>query len=154
MQVLIIAFARIGQMDLLRRVVGEIVLPSAVYEELVARGVGRAEAREVTEEPWIYRESVSERSSLQRSPPVLSPGQRESIVLARELGLPLLIDERAGRAEVLRLGLDVRGSLRVLAEAKRQGLIPLVRPLVEAIVASGYWLRGDLVATFLEATGE
>jgi predicted nucleic acid-binding protein len=31
----IIVFARIGRLDLLRQVVGELIIPDAVYEELV-----------------------------------------------------------------------------------------------------------------------
>jgi predicted nucleic acid-binding protein len=33
----IIAFARIGRLDLLRQVVGELLIPAAVYEELTGR---------------------------------------------------------------------------------------------------------------------
>lgn len=41
---LIIGFARLGRLDLLRQVVGELVIPAAVYEELVVRGRQRAGA--------------------------------------------------------------------------------------------------------------
>lgn len=34
----IIAYARIGRLDLLRQVVGELVIPEAVYEELMSQG--------------------------------------------------------------------------------------------------------------------
>lgn len=150
----IIAFARIGRLDLLRQVVEEIVLPEAVYEELVTRGAGRPGSLEVVQEEWIHRQTVRARTVLASFPPGLSLGQREAIVLAQNLGLPLLIDERAAREEATRRGLDVRGSLRVLAEAKRQGLIGQVRPFVEALMASGYWIGENLVSSFLRQIGE
>jgi predicted nucleic acid-binding protein len=40
----IIVFARIGRLDLLRQVVGELSIPDAVYEELVGRGTERPRA--------------------------------------------------------------------------------------------------------------
>jgi predicted nucleic acid-binding protein len=40
----IIVFARIGRLDLLRQVVGELIIPDAVYEELVGRGTKRPRA--------------------------------------------------------------------------------------------------------------
>ena len=43
----IIAFACIGRLALLQQVVGEFVVPDAVYEELVVKGGDRAGAAEV-----------------------------------------------------------------------------------------------------------
>lgn len=40
----IIVFARIGHLDLLQQVVSELVIPDAVYEDLVIKGKGRAGA--------------------------------------------------------------------------------------------------------------
>ena len=39
----IIAFARMGRLDLLRQVVAELVIPEAMYEDLVIKGKGRPE---------------------------------------------------------------------------------------------------------------
>jgi uncharacterized protein len=43
----IIAFARLGRLGLLSDVVGVVIIPDAVYEELVDRGQGRPGAAEV-----------------------------------------------------------------------------------------------------------
>ena len=43
----IIGFARIGRLDLLHQVVGELIIPDAVYEELVGRGRQRPGATDV-----------------------------------------------------------------------------------------------------------
>jgi predicted nucleic acid-binding protein len=68
--------------------------------------------------------------------------------------LPLLIDERRGNAIARRQGLTVLGTLWVLAEAKRQHIVPDVKPLVKAIRSSGYWLDDDLLTEFLREKGE
>jgi predicted nucleic acid-binding protein len=150
----IIAFARIGRMDIMKQVVEEVVIPQAVYEELVISGGGRPGASEVEQSDWIHRRVVSDRRVLASFPAGLQRGQREAIALAQELGAQLLIDESRGRREALRRGLDVRGSLRVLGEAKRQGLIEQVRPLVEAMIASGYRMGENIISSFLQGLGE
>ena len=56
----IIAFARIGRLALLQQVVGELVVPDAVYEELVVKGGDRPGAEEVRRGEGIQRLDVHE----------------------------------------------------------------------------------------------
>ncbi len=58
--------------------------------------------------------------------------------------LTSLLLER-GREIAIARGLAVLGILRLLAEAKQRGLIPAVRPLVEALLAIGYWIDDERV---------
>lgn len=129
----IIAFARIGRLGLLQQVVGEIAIPRAVYRELVIEGRGGVGAAEVRRSRWIRRRNLAEPIAAHAVQPDLHQGEREAIALAQQLGLPILIDERRGRAIALRLGLRVVGTLWVLAEAKRQHIIPEVKPPLEGI---------------------
>jgi uncharacterized protein len=46
----------------------------------------------------------------------------------------LLIDERLGRMEARRQGLRITGILGVLLAAKRQGLIPVVHPILDQLI--------------------
>src|SRR6266850_6079299 len=55
-----IAFARIGHLDLLHQVVGELVIPEAVYEELTGQGQERPGAAEVARGDWIQRRIVGD----------------------------------------------------------------------------------------------
>lgn len=41
----IVSFARADRLDLLRRTAGTLIVPNAVYEEIVVRGEGRAGCR-------------------------------------------------------------------------------------------------------------
>jgi predicted nucleic acid-binding protein len=50
--------------------------------------------------------------------------------------------------------LPVKGTLGILVEAKRQGLVPAVRPLIEGMIANGYRLAPELVVSVLAAVGE
>jgi uncharacterized protein len=82
-------------------------------------------------------------------------GEREAIVLAHELHAQLFIDEQRGREIATAQGLEVVGILRILVDAKQRGLIPAVRPLVEALRTIGYWMDEErVIRPFLEEMGE
>lgn len=49
----LINLARVGCFDLLAAFYGEIVIPQAVYDEVVVRGAGREGSREVDGASWI-----------------------------------------------------------------------------------------------------
>ncbi len=81
-------------------------------------------------------------------------GERHAIALAEELGASLLIDEQRGRRIALERGVDVIGSLWVIAEAKQRGFLNRVRPVLAAMLEAGYWLEPDLLGAFLMSVGE
>ena len=151
----IIAFARIGRLNLLWQVVGELVIPDAVYDELVVKGKGKPGAEVVERGEWIRRKAVRDGTAHTQLPPELEQGEREAIVLARELGAMLLVDEWKVREAAEALGIEVFGVLRVLAEAKRRGFIPKVRPIIEELLAIGYWMHeARVIRPFLREMGE
>jgi predicted nucleic acid-binding protein len=151
----IIAFARLGQLDLLRQTVESLVIPDAVYEELVGRGHDRPGAEAVAQGEWILRRTVTDQEAVAQLPRVLHAGEREAIVLAHELQAQLLIDEQRGREIAMAQGLEVVGILRIFADAKQRGLIPETRPLVAALLAIGYWMDEEgVIRPFLEAMEE
>jgi uncharacterized protein len=150
----IIVFARIGRLDLLRQVVGELIIPDAVYEELVGRGTERPGAAEVVHGDWIHRRTVQDLTAVAPLPRALHAGEREAILLAQELGAQLLIDEHRGRTIAITRGVEVFGNLRVLAEAKRLGLIERAKPVVDDMRAAGYWVDEDLLPQFFREVGE
>ncbi len=130
------------------------MIPEAVYEDLVIKGRGRPGATEVESSTWIHRRVVTDPATLAPLPSPLHLGERDAIVLAQELGAQLLIDERRGRKNAVEQGLEVFGSLRVLAEAKRLSLIEQVKPILEAMLGSGYWIDEELIPPFLQEIGE
>ena len=84
----------------------------------------------------------------------LDDGERSALALALLRGAVVLVDERRGRACAVDLGMQVLGTLGLLVRAREQGLVERVRPLVEALLISGYYLARPLVDRTLAAIGE
>lgn len=150
----IIIFARIGRLSLLRDITDSLLIPDAVYDEIVVKKGGMPGAAEVAQAAWIRKASVANRSIIDRLPSVLHEGEREAIALAQERGAELLVDEIRARRVAREFGIEVIGTLRLLAEAKRLRLIDLARPIIFQMQSSGYRFDRALIREFLNRIGE
>jgi predicted nucleic acid-binding protein len=150
----ILSFARAHRLDLLHQVVGKLIIPDAVYEDIVMHGAGRPGASEVEVASWIVRESLKNRALVDQLPTRLHLGEREAIALAKERGDALLVDEREARREARRHGITLLGSLRVLKEARDRGLIAQIKPTLDELIAAGTYISDTLYQTFLDDVGE
>jgi predicted nucleic acid-binding protein len=66
----------------------------------------------------------------------------------------LLIDERKGRAIARERGLNVRGTLGVLVEARRAGHIPSLGATIDDLLSEGFRVAPALIAEALREVGE
>jgi uncharacterized protein len=145
----ILSFARANRLELLHQVVSDLIIPDAVYEEIVIRGAGKPGSTEVQGASWIRHLPVRDRAFIDQLPPQLHLGEHEAIGLAKEQGAALLVDEREARREALHQGITVMGSLRVLREAKTRGIIPRVTPILDELIAAGMYISEPLYEAFL-----
>ncbi len=150
----IIVFARIGRLSLLRDVTGFLLIPDAVYDEIVVKKGGMPGAAEVAQAAWIQKTPIARRSLADCLPGFLHEGEREAITLAREQRAQLLVDEIRARRAAIEWGIDVIGTLRILANAKRLGQITVVRPIIAQMQSCGYRFERILIRRFLERIGE
>jgi len=82
-------------------------------------------------------------------------GETAAMILYKEVAADfLLIDDNRGRKVAKINQIKTIGSLGVLLQAKRLGLIPLIAPLLEQISASPVFMGADLIRTVLELAGE
>lgn len=85
----------------------------------------------------------------------LDKGELTSIALYKHLQADyLLIDEKAGRKVAKLNHVKIIGSLGVLIEAKRKGIIPSLKPHVEILRLSKAHFSDDLLDYALAAVGE
>lgn len=103
--------AAIGQLDLLRQLYTTIIIPVAVYNEMVAVDRLVPGAIEVQTLPWIQTQIVTDVqriTDIQTNQSAIDLGEAEAIVLALELEADLiLMDERRGRVLATDCGLNV-----------------------------------------------
>jgi len=116
----LIALLNIHQLDLLKQLFNEVIIPPTVANEI--------EAKEEVDSPWF----TFKKSGFIRVEPLAKPdkrqailelqldaGESEAILLADQLKYPLLIDERAGRNMAKTMGLDIIGLVGVLYALKQ-----------------------------------
>jgi predicted nucleic acid-binding protein len=148
----LIAFARIGELELLRQLVQHVFVPEAVWKEVAEAG-SRPGAEEIRKATWVEARAV--RVLPLEIVPLLDRGEAEAIALAEEVAAnELLLDDRAARAVATARGLKIIGSAGLLARAKQQGMILTVRPLLERMQAQGIRYSQQFIAAFLRQLSE
>lgn len=151
--------AAIGQLDLLRQLYETIIIPLAVYDEMVAVDKIVSGAVEVQTFDWIQAQTVVNAQSIrniQTTHEDIDLGEAEAIILALELKANLiLMDERRGRALAVKYGLNMTGLLDVLLQAKHNGLISDVKPLIDRLIEiAGFRISSQLYVDVVNAAGE
>ncbi|ADT85041.1 DUF3368 domain-containing protein [Thermococcus barophilus] len=120
----LIALAKIGKLNVLMELFGQITIPRAVWIEVVERGKGKPGSDEVKNANWIKVIEVEDKLSVEILRKEIEIGEAEAIVLAKELNANLIIlDEKIPRIIAKSLGLTVVGSLAILFIAKKRGII-------------------------------
>ncbi len=152
----IINLAAIGQLRLLKQLYGKIILPNAVRQEIVVKGIGQAGSAEIDASKWIEVTTISNLEFIQALQLELDTGESEAIGLAVELGADLLlIDERKARLVANRFGIHYIGILGILIEAKQNGLINAAKPFLDDLIAkAGFWISQKLYNRVLHEVGE
>jgi predicted nucleic acid-binding protein len=151
----LIYLAAIGQFDLLRLRYGQIFVPAAVFDEVAIQGAGQWGAAETAAAGWIARREVTDRSAVSMLLGQLDLGESEVIVLAQEVGADLaVVDETAARRELASRGIPLIGTVGVLTQAKRQGLIVGLKAELDRLRACGFHLTGRVYRSCLAAVGE
>jgi len=139
----LIHLERIGRLDLLHSLYDDIRIPPAVQDEYG----GVPEGMQVV--------SVSSTALAQLLHRTVDAGEAELIALATETNTAhVILDDRAARREADDLGLTVIGTVGLVLRAKRDGHIPTVRPLLDALRGSGFWLSDALYERALDRAGE
>lgn len=130
----LINLSRIGKIELLHRLFGALVIPAAVWNEVVVEGHGLPGAELVRSCSWITKGEVNNAPLVHTLRQELDGGEAEAIVLALEMRADLLLmDERLGRETAQHLGIRCLGLIGVLTEAKRRKLIDQVKPAILAL---------------------
>lgn len=149
----LIAFARLHQLDLLPQIFDRVFVTDIVFAECAGRA-------DFPESPLIRKAVEKEQLVLCTAPDFsayaqkIDAGEASAIAVAIEYGCGVLMDGNTGRKMATNAGVPVIGTVGVLVLAKRKGIVPLVKPQLKKLAASGYFLGEEIIAAALAATGE
>lgn len=89
----LIGLSAIGGLDWLRQIYTEVVIPQAVYREVVIDGAGKAGSQDVANAAWIQTQAIQNLNDKTFLMNVigLDEGESEAIVLAQEIGADLVL---------------------------------------------------------------
>lgn len=143
----LIGLQRIERLDLLQQLFDEVLVPSAVVREVTYKLPGLPD--------WILRRELTRPLPPEITERRLGPGESEAIALAFELRIRrVVIDALRARVVAARLGLEVVGAAALLVLAKRRGIIPAARPLLDAMLAEGFRVSTKVYADLLRLADE
>jgi predicted nucleic acid-binding protein len=154
----LIGLAKVGRLDLLRDLFGEVLIPPTVQKELFGRVGLETDEIERALGQYIQKRILQavdrETDEITRK---LDAGEKEAIALAS--GFPknevlLLMDDRAGREAAKKLGIPKTGLVGLLLIAKERKAVPMVAPILHLLRNNGYWLSDALVQRAKNLAGE
>ncbi|MCW3133281.1 MAG: DUF3368 domain-containing protein [Methanophagales archaeon] len=136
----LIALARIGKLDLLKQFT-QIYISNEVYEQVVLKGEGKPGSTEVKDSDWFITKEVKNTLAVESLTIELEKGEAEAIILALELNADLvLIDESIARDIAKSRGLEVIGTVGILAEAYENGLIKDLKKSLDDLRSKKVWI--------------
>lgn len=151
----LIALSNIGQLELLHKLYEEIYIPQAVYREVTEKN-DTASQNIQRELSWIHVESIQEPEKYALYKAKLHAGEVEVMILAQEEPKAdlLIIDDNAARKTAKFLGLNVTGTIGVLLKAKIKGHITEIKPLLNGLQASGFYISKPIMDMIIKQAGE
>ncbi len=124
----------IGQIELLPKLFGKVIVPTTVAKELERLSFWGHEMDIVLKSNWISIETAIDSPKLEELRSELDPGEAEAIALATVFKADLLIiDELKGRRIAVKEGLKIIGILGILLEAKEMGFLEKVQPKMDQL---------------------
>ena len=145
---------RIGAENWLQNLFDEVWAPDAVRNELLE---GRSKGYDVpnlTDYSWL---NIVNPKSMPSEWFALDLGAGELAAMALALENPkriILLDDMFARRTAQAAGLQIWGTLRVLLEAKSQGLASTIEPYVRQLSEAGMWISPEVKKRILVLAGE
>lgn len=138
----------VGHSHLLAALFGRVLIPPAVWAELLAFHSDLPD--------WLEVVTVTDSKRVMDYRRHVHAGEAEAIALAIEIKPDwLLIDDADGRKLAKAEGAPVVGLMGVLLMAKREGLVSEVRPLMDSLAnEAGFYLSSAIRHEVLRLAGE
>jgi predicted nucleic acid-binding protein len=149
----LIALSLCGALTILDQLFDEIIIPEQVYTEINIEGKPESAAITKWAQGKIMKAGSAHIGKAQNLS--LDAGETEAIALYWEKSADLLlIDEQHGRSVATNAGIHVIGTVGLLLEAKKAGLLPAVKPSLDTIRANNIRISDALYQRVLAMAKE
>ena len=151
----LLVLGNIGQLDILCKMYGEIIIPEAVYREVTEKDDAASQAV-CAADNWIKVEAVQNLNEYALYSARLHAGEVETMILAQQSPKAdlIVLDDNAARKTAEFLGLTVTGTIGILLKAKQNGIVAQIKPLLNEIMQNGFFISDRLLQMILQAAGE
>lgn len=148
----LIALLNIKKFELLQKIFSTIIIPPQVMSEIEEGLNSGSEWFGYKQQGFIVVQTLEDDTRLLLLNLQLDPGESEAILLADQLKLPLLIDEKAGRKIAKDFGLQVRGLVGVLYSLRQHKEISPIEmiAIVDALEQVSFRLSSSLRSLLLD----
>jgi hypothetical protein len=116
----LIILAKLSRTALLKSLFTSVIIPHHVKEEIIQKSDYDCS---VWDDPFFIVTHVTDMSLLGSLELFLDKGESEAITLAKELSLPLLIDEKKGRKIAQTMHIEIIGLVGLIAALYRRNII-------------------------------
>lgn len=146
---------QINSLSLLQIIYGEIIIPVAVFDEIIQlekKGYDLSEFKNAT---WIKTYSADNLSNMNDFKSILDKGELQAISIAIDLKADLIIiDEKLGRIVASSMGFDITGLVGILVTPKDKNLISSVKDALDKVILLGCRISEKLYNTTLKSCNE
>lgn len=140
----LIILSKIGELDLLYKVYGQIVTTTDIAQEY---------GDDLPS--WIIIETVKDKSRQQILELQIDRGESSAIALALEISeSTLILDDYKARKIAKQLGLSHTGTIGIIIKAKLNGIVPSVKPYLEKIKTTNFRITAEIELEALKAANE
>ncbi len=152
----LISLMKIGRLNLIEQLFGEVQIPAAVYSELISNANFKKEAQQIQNNSYIKRVIIEDKKSvdLLRRATGLDLGESEAIILSDYCQADLLLmDEMKGRQVANQMGLHLMGTLGMLRTAYEETLLSYedIEEYIKILRANGRHISDRLFRQLLES---
>jgi uncharacterized protein len=148
----LIGLSLIKELDLIRKLFGQIIIPRAVFKETVIGGKKKPGVSDIAGacKIWIKVTNAKNRREVAALQTVLDEGEAEVITLGQEVKADLLfLDNKEPRLFARTLNFEVLGTVGIIKMAWQKGLVTDPISKVQQLRRNGFWIHDSLFEKIL-----
>jgi predicted nucleic acid-binding protein len=150
----LIILGKLSLLHLLIQLSDELIIPGGVAKE-ISKGPVKDKAKS-----WLKKGGKKYQKNVKAIDPNiaswdLGPGENEVISFCyKNPQYTAIIDDKAAKKCAITFSIKVKGTLALIIMAKKAGLIPEAKPILEQMIEAGFRIKSNLYQKILEIVDE